>query len=94
MERNKNLDEYIQRLKKELYQRLSQSMASGNDIVELQARLAIKKLSELERSIEASQGIFDLEDTNKLFDEAVDIVSKKNFYFNGEKLRAFDFSKE
>jgi hypothetical protein len=25
---------------------------------------------------------------------AVDIVSKKNFYFNGEKLRAFDFSKE
>jgi hypothetical protein len=49
MERNKNLDEYIQRLKKELYQRLSQSMASGNDIVELQARLAIKKLSELER---------------------------------------------
>lgn len=46
------LKESIQHLKKELFRCLSRSMISGNEVVELQARLAIKKLNELERSIE------------------------------------------
>jgi hypothetical protein len=43
----------IKELKKNLYNCLSQSMTNSNDIVELQIRLAIKNLTDLERSIEA-----------------------------------------